>query len=275
MTELTIADVGVERFNNDHQRLLFYVVEFTRLAKRFKEREPFEDEWDQVDAIFPRLEKYTHHHFEAEEAMMREHDYPHLDLHVKQHHHLVLHLKDLKAGVADRRNVAIARLESFLEDWLRQHINQEDVRYRGLFQLAETREIVHKALFNEMISAGQLHQVVAAPPGNVVLIDLRTETEQLEGIIPGSHLYPCDHNLENRQDTGPFEACFGATFDADRFDADKWYVLICRSGPRTEIALEKFLDEGLKACELIGGIEEWKRQNYPVSPFLPTTPRIR
>ncbi|MBF0621442.1 MAG: rhodanese-like domain-containing protein [Magnetococcales bacterium] len=128
----------------------------------------------------------------------------------------------------------------------------------------EAEEIMEKALFNEMISAEQLDRIVALRPDNVVILDIRTDMEHKEGIIPGAQLFPCAHNLENRQDTSIFSESFGKQFDASLFSKDSQYILICRSGPRTEIAVEVFLEQELEACELIGGVMEWKRQGYAI-----------
>ena len=271
---LTVADVGVELFNNDHHRLLFYIVEFERLAERFLQREPFQDEWDQLDSIFPRLEKYTESHFKAEEELMYKYGYPHLEEHKGQHNRLLEQVCRLQSQIRSREYQHIVKLRSFLLDWLQTHISQDDRKYRGFFQLAESQNILDKALFNEMISTDQLKKIVDSPPTGAVIVDLRSEMEQQEGIIPSSHLYPCDHNLKNRQDTTIFSDFFNHIFDPAHFDPEKYYILICRSGPRTAIALEIFIDNGLKACELVGGIEEWKRQQYPLVPVDASTLQI-
>lgn len=129
----------------------------------------------------------------------------------------------------------------------------------------EIEEIIEKALFNEMISVEQLHAVITNDPHRLVLLDLRCQTEHREGIIAGSTLFPNDHNLKDRKDTRIFRQCFEKTFQPDKFDMDLRYVLICRSGPRTEIALEAFLENGFSACELIGGVLEWTRQGFPLT----------
>lgn len=273
MDQLTIVDVGVERFNTDHERLLFYVQEFSRLAKRFGSALPLEDEWDQLDGLFPRLEKFTQEHFQAEESLMREYNYPLLDEHRNQHLYLIQQLDKLQKEIKKRQSQFVGFLETFLVDWLQTHINQDDLKYRGFFQQEETQNVIDKALFNEMISASQLHLIVQTRPEKAIFLDIRTTTEHQEGIIPHSQLFPCEHNLENRQDTAPFKQSFYNQFHPSRFEADTRYFLICRSGPRTEIALESFLQHGLMACELIGGIEEWKRQGYPVEPVTATTLR--
>ncbi|MBF0455004.1 MAG: hemerythrin domain-containing protein [Magnetococcales bacterium] len=274
MRTFSLADVGVERFNNDHKRLLFYLEAFTRLAKRFAQHQPKEDDWDQVDQLFPRLERYTQSHFKEEEDLMLAQHYPHLSEHQTQHTNLIKHLEQLKKGVKTRDEREIAKLEDFLLDWLSNHINKSDLQYRGLLQRAETRNIIDSALFNEIISVSQLNQIVKQPPSDALIVDLRTETEQQEGIIPGSHLFPCHHNLLNRQDTQPFKEDFMQRFNPNMFDPEKRYFLICRSGPRTEIALEVFLEHNLMACELIGGIQEWLREGLPLETITPQTPRI-
>ncbi|MBF0109303.1 MAG: rhodanese-like domain-containing protein [Magnetococcales bacterium] len=131
----------------------------------------------------------------------------------------------------------------------------------------EVDRIVKKSLFNEMISVEQLHAVVTGKPDNVVLLDIRCPAEHHEGVIPGSWLFPNDHNLENRNDTSLFRQSFESRFRPDKFDPDKSYILVCRSGPRTEIALETFLAHGFAACELIGGVMEWLRMGFPLTPM--------
>ncbi|MBF0621443.1 MAG: hemerythrin family protein [Magnetococcales bacterium] len=134
MSELSLADVGVKQFNKDHQRLLFYIVEFNRLVVRFQEREPFEDEWDQIRILFKRLDKYTKVHFKAEETLMVEQGYPLYEEHLKQHHALIDALAELKKKVKAQDARYIADIKSFLLDWLRNHINGHDLKYRDFFK---------------------------------------------------------------------------------------------------------------------------------------------
>ncbi|OSM02151.1 rhodanese-like domain-containing protein [Magnetofaba australis] len=131
----------------------------------------------------------------------------------------------------------------------------------------EVESILDKAMATEMISVEQLKRIVRAlPHAQVVLLDVRTGEEHDEGVIPGSTLYPCDHDLIDRENTAPFTADFDNKFDPTQFDADTRYILICRTGPRTEIALERFLDAELQACELIGGVNAWREQGLCLAP---------
>ncbi|MBF0109302.1 MAG: hemerythrin family protein [Magnetococcales bacterium] len=134
MNDLKVANVGVEQFNRDHERLLFYVEEFTRLSTRFRLRMPFPDEWDQMDAIFLRLEKYTQIHFSEEERAMANREYPSLAKHHDQHQRLVTVLADLKIKINNREFQAIGAVKQFLVDWLTNHINLIDTQYSPYFQ---------------------------------------------------------------------------------------------------------------------------------------------
>lgn len=131
---------------------------------------------------------------------------------------------------------------------------------------ASPEHILEKALESEIISAEQLHTLIQSPPPNLIWLDIRTPIEQKQGIIPGSTLFPCDHNLQNLEDTTIFTESFCKKFMPETFDTEKCYILICRTGPRTGIALEIFLRHNLPACELLGGITEWQRLGLAVCP---------
>ncbi len=120
--------------------------------------------------------------------------------------------------------------------------------------------ILEKAMESEMISVEQLHCVLQNPPPHVVLLDVRTPVEHRQGVIPGSVLFPCDHDLENLQNTAIFAESFRARFRPEDFDPTRQYILICRTGPRTAIALDIFLCYNLAACELLGGVSEWQQK---------------
>ena len=130
----------------------------------------------------------------------------------------------------------------------------------------DAEQILEKALDTEMISAAQLRELLALRPARLVLLDIRTESEHLKGIIPGAALFPCDHNLQNLEDISVFDKSFHGRFDPEKFDPAQRYVLICRTGPRTAVALNTFLNHDLMACELLGGITEWQRQGFPLHP---------
>nr|VFK33117.1 MAG: hemerythrin-like metal-binding domain protein [Candidatus Kentron sp. MB]VFK35821.1 MAG: hemerythrin-like metal-binding domain protein [Candidatus Kentron sp. MB]VFK77518.1 MAG: hemerythrin-like metal-binding domain protein [Candidatus Kentron sp. MB] len=265
--EFKLADVGIERFNKDHKRLFRYIREFSHLSERFRERAPFEDEWNQIKSIFRRLDRYVATHFKAEEELMAHQNYAHLTEHLGQHAHLISRLTVLEEKITQQDHYYISGIELFLFDWLSEHINVHDAKYRGVLD-DELESLVQDALFNEILSVAQLKSILVANPAVIALVDVRTAWEQANGIIPGARAYPIDYvegprqsdfyNPEDRLRV--FAECFHTTFRRDDFDEDKSHVLVCRSGVRTGIVLEEFLRCGLKGCELIGGVKEWERQ---------------
>lgn len=81
---------------------------------------------------------------------------------------------------------------------------------------------------------------------NVVIIDVRTDEELEEGIIPGA----VQMDITN---TAKFYE------DAKTLDASKSYYLYCRSGSRSAQACMLFNSLGIeKAYNLAGGIEAWE-----------------
>lgn len=125
-------------------------------------------------------------------------------------------------------------------------------------QVFSAKRILEKSLESEMIAVAQLDILNQAKLPGVVLLDVRTTIEHRQGVIPGSVLFPCDHDLENLENTTVFTKSFHKNFHPEAFDQELQYILICRTGPRTAIALETFLQHGFSACELLGGVTEWQ-----------------
>ncbi|MEO5339134.1 MAG: rhodanese-like domain-containing protein [Magnetococcus sp. MYC-9] len=133
-------------------------------------------------------------------------------------------------------------------------------------QPPSSAQILERAMEFEMISVEQLQCVLQHPPPDLVLLDVRTPDEHRQGVIPGSRLFPCDHDLVNLENTRIFAASFATRFRPEAFDPENRYVLICRTGPRTAIALEAFLHHNLAACELLGGVTAWRQRGLQLQP---------
>ncbi|MDP5103787.1 MAG: rhodanese-like domain-containing protein [Erythrobacter sp.] len=87
--------------------------------------------------------------------------------------------------------------------------------------------------------------------GNVRLIDVRTDAEVAEGMIPGAEHIPLDQ------------------FDPANLDLSdgREVVLYCRSGRRSAIASEKLVAAtGQPAEQLAGGILAWEAAGQAVEP---------
>lgn len=79
---------------------------------------------------------------------------------------------------------------------------------------------------------------------NTVILDVRTETEKVEGDIPGSILIDA------------MDADFYTSID--ELDKSKTFLVFCRSGNRSSQACLAMNDEGFESLfNLEGGIKAW------------------
>lgn len=82
----------------------------------------------QVKQTLDFLVQYTLEHFQAEEAYMRELGYPGLKSHMALHADLMVQARALQAQLETGQTLSLA-VAIFLADWLRHHIDQEDMAY--------------------------------------------------------------------------------------------------------------------------------------------------
>lgn len=77
---------------------------------------------------------------------------------------------------------------------------------------------------------------------NLELVDVREDDEVASGMIPGAkHIRMGDIPM-----------------NLDYFDQNKEYILICRSGRRSENVGWFLHDHGIKVSNMVGGMTAWK-----------------
>jgi hemerythrin-like metal-binding protein len=87
----------------------------------------------QIDDVLARLEQYAAGHFAREEALMAAIRYPGLERHVEAHRHFVAWLAsetERYRNAAESRGKIGEEICAFVDNWLVQHILEEDMRYR-------------------------------------------------------------------------------------------------------------------------------------------------
>jgi rhodanese-related sulfurtransferase len=100
------------------------------------------------------------------------------------------------------------------------------------------------------ITPREAHERVVA--GEVVLVDVREESEWETGRIPGSTHVPLSQ-IRNRGIRG--------------VSVGKEVVLACRSGARSALAATMLSDDVLKAANLVGGVQAWVREGLPLEDY--------
>lgn len=93
----------------------------------------------------------------------------------------------------------------------------------------------------QTITTEELQQKLEAGE-QLELVDVREDEEVAQGMIPGAkHIRMGDIPM-----------------NIDNFDPDKEYILICRSGRRSENVGYFLHDHGVKVRNMVGGMLEWK-----------------
>lgn len=129
-----LKDVGVERFNQAHRKMLGYVLSFHQLVEELTGRKPDGQDWRMIDGLLGDLSDYTRTHFTEEEKMMAQGSYPGLDAHRLEHQRFIDKLSGFREECLARKEISFSvELKFFLLDWLFSHINRTDMKYKGFF----------------------------------------------------------------------------------------------------------------------------------------------
>jgi len=114
--------VHIAVLDEQHQKLFDAVNELDQALRRGEGNSA-------IDPILKKLVEYSVVHFTAEEALMKEHDFPGLPTHKTQHQlfrqKLAVYVEDHKTGKA---GVPVSLL-FFLQDWLKKHVLKTDKQY--------------------------------------------------------------------------------------------------------------------------------------------------
>ncbi len=114
--------VGVEVLDLDHQKLLTLLNQFNT-AYDYAMSEEFERQ------ALKELLDYTIYHFDREEKMMAECNYPDLEPHKKQHQTMINEIRKVEAKYNKEGHEALDEVSDFLTNWLINHINHTDKDY--------------------------------------------------------------------------------------------------------------------------------------------------
>jgi hemerythrin len=75
---------------------------------------------------------YTQYHFDAEEKLLEENDYPDLAIHKEQHKNFVEKVASLKSDLDEGKEIEGLDFLALLLDWMLEHINGSDKKYSDL-----------------------------------------------------------------------------------------------------------------------------------------------
>ena len=88
-----------------------------------------EDSQGAID-IFHDISSYINVHFEAEEKLLKQINYPHSEEHIRKHNELRHKFHAIQAKLNDYDVEAHHKIAIFLYNWLAKHILQADMEYK-------------------------------------------------------------------------------------------------------------------------------------------------
>ncbi len=119
--------VGIKQFNDDHRELIKIVNELhSGLISKLGIA--------QMTYIMGSLVNYTVSHFAREEKYMVKYNYPDYDAHKNEHEKLLNKVREYSRMLEDGQTSFSIELMSFLRDWLVNHIQGCDMKYREFFK---------------------------------------------------------------------------------------------------------------------------------------------
>jgi hemerythrin len=114
--------VGIAVLDEDHKRLLNLINQL-QTASHYHTGDAYEQE--ALDALVD----YTRGHFQREEALMAQYDFPGLATHRQQHQAMIDEVGKLVAAYRQDRDATIERAIRYLQTWLLNHIRGSDREY--------------------------------------------------------------------------------------------------------------------------------------------------
>jgi len=114
--------VGIESIDNDHKKLL-------GLINQLQTASHYSTDENMVDEILNELVNYTKYHFDREEVMLKENNYPEFDAHKEQHESMISQVSEFIHEYQQHNERTIDDVIQYLKSWLINHINGCDQEY--------------------------------------------------------------------------------------------------------------------------------------------------
>jgi hemerythrin len=125
MSLITWSDhltVGIEEIDQQHQKLV-------QLINGLHNHMLAGDASEIMNKVLDRVIEYTGFHFQTEEQLMQEYDYPESEVHKHEHNELVNTAVALQNKLKGGNAHLTMETMHFLQDWLQHHILGSDKKF--------------------------------------------------------------------------------------------------------------------------------------------------
>ncbi|MHA1480435.1 MAG: bacteriohemerythrin [Candidatus Thorarchaeota archaeon] len=116
--------VGVNLIDEQHKMLIQKIADLAEAVNKTQGAE-------KILKTLGFMVEYTDFHFSAEEELMKEHDYPEKESHLKQHAQFIQMLKNLEDDFEEEgaTSALSTSINTYLINWLINHIQKVDVEF--------------------------------------------------------------------------------------------------------------------------------------------------
>lgn len=114
--------VGIKHLDEEHKQLVDTLNELHAAMRSGKANSV-------MGPILDSLISYAATHFESEEKLFKEYDYPHFDSHKKEHEDFKEKVLEFKNEFDEGRIMLSIQVINFLKNWLIKHILASDKEY--------------------------------------------------------------------------------------------------------------------------------------------------
>ena len=122
-----IYGVGVPELDSQHQKLFKLIND---MMERFQQGERH----DALSEAAVELVGYSNEHFAYEEKFMESIGFPYLDSHKRQHAGCKKKIREYLLRLKSGKPVSYFEILAFLQEWVENHIAQDDGRYAEYFK---------------------------------------------------------------------------------------------------------------------------------------------
>ena len=119
--------VGNTAIDNQHKKLIGYINDFYDSIKSKTNNEL-------ISKLIKDMKEYTVFHFKYEEKHLERLGYSELPEHKLKHADFINKVTDFETRLLSNKIILSFEITSFLKDWLKHHILEEDMAYSHLFK---------------------------------------------------------------------------------------------------------------------------------------------
>ncbi|UYP48654.1 Bacteriohemerythrin [Candidatus Lokiarchaeum ossiferum] len=114
--------VNVRRFDYQHQKLLEL---FDQIGEQISHCSEFSD----FDYLFEELREYANYHFQSEEKVLKDANYPHIGKQIIHHNNFLKKIDEFRGKFACDKDFIGDDVKIFLRNWFYHHVKTVDKQY--------------------------------------------------------------------------------------------------------------------------------------------------